>query len=188
MQDDSVSQKKLIRNQTSAFRRSLDEPTRSAASHNIARLCVTAVSLRGVTSIALYNAIAALGEVDTLFLRSRLKEAAPHLHIDMVGNTPSAPLPTKQYDLIIVPVVAFDEHLNRVGMGGGWYDKFLAAQPGARKVGLAYEAAKAPQIPAESHDIPLDLVVTERAVYAASGRETPSGSAGVPSAGQHLAQ
>lgn len=69
------------------------------------------------------------------------------------------------YDVIIVPMLGFDASLHRLGYGGGFYDKFLAAQPQARMIGVCFELGKVDQLPVESHDISLNLVVTEAAVY-----------------------
>ncbi|HZL07834.1 MAG TPA: 5-formyltetrahydrofolate cyclo-ligase [Candidatus Dormibacteraeota bacterium] len=69
------------------------------------------------------------------------------------------------FDVIIVPMLGFDKELNRIGYGGGYYDKFLAAQPRAKKVGTCFETGKTAQIPTEPHDIALDVIVTEEAVY-----------------------
>jgi 5,10-methenyltetrahydrofolate synthetase len=66
-------------------------------------------------------------------------------------------------------MLGFDpKTLHRIGYGGGYYDKFLAGQPEAKKVGVCYEAGKTGQIPMESHDIALDMVVTENQVYSAA--------------------
>jgi 5-formyltetrahydrofolate cyclo-ligase len=65
-------------------------------------------------------------------------------------------------ELALVPLLAFDEHGNRVGYGSGFYDRFLCQQPEARRVGLAYEACQAPRnIAADDHDVRLDAVITE---------------------------
>lgn len=72
-----------------------------------------------------------------------------------------------EYDLIIVPTLGFDESLNRLGYGRGVYDTFLSKYREARKIGLAYESAKLEQIDIESHDVPLDVVVTEERCYLA---------------------
>ncbi len=70
-----------------------------------------------------------------------------------------------QFDLIIVPLLAFDNNLNRLGYGKGYYDKFLATQNGI-KVGLAYESSlRADGLPTESHDVPLTHIITEERVY-----------------------
>ncbi len=60
----------------------------------------------------------------------------------------------------IVPCVAFTADRDRLGRGGGHYDRFLAAFSGAR-IGLAYEVQRADALPIEAHDVALERVVTE---------------------------
>lgn len=70
--------------------------------------------------------------------------------------------PPAEFDLILVPMLGFDDQLQRIGYGGGYYDKFLATQPHASKIGVCFELGRLDQpIPAEPHDIPLERVVTE---------------------------
>jgi 5,10-methenyltetrahydrofolate synthetase len=64
----------------------------------------------------------------------------------------------------IIPLVAFDERLNRVGHGKGYYDKYLVGKTGVN-VGLAYECQKFEGFAADAYDIPLDIVVTETCIY-----------------------
>jgi 5-formyltetrahydrofolate cyclo-ligase len=86
------------------------------------------------------------------------------------------PLPEKQIaphelDLILVPGVAFDRHGGRTGHGKGYYDKLLQhARHDAPLVGLAFECQMFPEIPMQSHDIFMDKIVTEAAVYEGRGR------------------
>jgi 5-formyltetrahydrofolate cyclo-ligase len=69
-----------------------------------------------------------------------------------------------RFDLVLVPLLAFDEAGHRVGYGGGYYDRFLATQPAAHRVGLAYDDCLVPEgIVAEAHDVPLHLIITETA-------------------------
>lgn len=71
-------------------------------------------------------------------------------------------------ELLLVPCVGFDAHNYRLGYGGGYYDRTLATWPGAKQpitVGIAYEACRTPSLQREAHDIPLDLIVTEAALY-----------------------
>ncbi len=76
-------------------------------------------------------------------------------------------------DLVIVPGVAFDREGGRLGHGFGYYDKLLHhARPDAPLVALAFECQVFPLIPMQSHDIFMDKVVTETAVYAGKGRQT----------------
>lgn len=70
-----------------------------------------------------------------------------------------------ELDLVVVPGVAFDLKGNRLGYGGGYYDRMLAeiraANPRARLVGLAYEFQVMGALPLEAHDVPLDGLATE---------------------------
>ena len=68
--------------------------------------------------------------------------------------------PPDDIDLIVIPGIAFDAKGNRLGYGHGYYDKFLAKTK-AFKVALAYDLQLVPSIPNESHDIPVDVIVTE---------------------------
>ena len=73
-------------------------------------------------------------------------------------------LPTLALDLVLTPLVAFDGMGNRLGMGGGFYDRrFANLAEGLRPllVGVAHEAQRAPTLPAASWDVPLDAVLTE---------------------------
>ncbi|MDP6776479.1 MAG: 5-formyltetrahydrofolate cyclo-ligase [Candidatus Latescibacteria bacterium] len=70
------------------------------------------------------------------------------------------PVPPDAFDLVIVPGLAFDHHGNRIGFGGGFYDRFLAGLRAA-KVGIAYGFQQGETLPTESHDVKLDWLVTE---------------------------
>lgn len=77
----------------------------------------------------------------------------------------------EELDLIMVPGVAFDRRGGRTGHGKGYYDKLLEhARPNAPLVGIAFECQMFPQIPMMSHDIYMDKVITESAVYEGLGR------------------
>jgi 5-formyltetrahydrofolate cyclo-ligase len=78
-------------------------------------------------------------------------------------------------DLVIVPGVAFDREGGRTGHGFGYYDKLLnRARPDAPLIALAFECQLFPRIPMQVHDVFMDMVVTEAAVYAGKGR-SPGG-------------
>ena len=65
-----------------------------------------------------------------------------------------------QVSLVLVPGVAFDEKRNRMGYGKGYYDRLLESMPHALKIGISYDETLFDAIPTESHDFPLDLIVT----------------------------
>jgi 5-formyltetrahydrofolate cyclo-ligase len=69
-------------------------------------------------------------------------------------------------DVLIVPLVAFDESGARLGYGGGFYDRTLRGLPRATAVGLAVEAQRVPRLPRGPHDVPLPWIVTERGAFA----------------------
>ncbi len=73
-------------------------------------------------------------------------------------------------DLVLMPLVAFDVRGNRMGMGGGYYDRtFAFCRQSARKkprlLGVAYEVQKVPELEAASWDVPMDAVATEKDIY-----------------------
>lgn len=72
-------------------------------------------------------------------------------------------------DVLLIPLVGFDRNLHRLGNGGGFYDRSLAAiQPKPLAIGIGIEALKLNDIDAQPHDVPMDMIVTERSCYHAT--------------------
>ncbi len=74
----------------------------------------------------------------------------------------------RRMDVVLLPLLGFDTSGNRIGSGGGYYDRTLAApRPGWRPslIGYAYAAQELPAIPAEPWDLRLDAVVTEKGLH-----------------------
>lgn len=63
-------------------------------------------------------------------------------------------------DVLIMPLVAFTARGDRLGQGGGFYDKWLGAHPATIRIGLAWDMQEVPELPVEPHDMPLTAVVT----------------------------
>ena len=83
-------------------------------------------------------------------------------------------LAPEDLDLVMVPGVAFDRTGGRMGHGFGYYDKLLQhARPDAPLVALAFECQLFPEIPTQKHDIFMDKIITEKAVYDGKGRVQP---------------
>ena len=61
--------------------------------------------------------------------------------------------------LVLMPGPAFDPQGHRIGYGGGFYDKFLAAEPNHPTLALCYEFQLLPKLETEEHDIPVDVVL-----------------------------
>tara|TARA_Y100000287_G_C14114630_1_gene301894 strand:- start:212 stop:742 length:531 start_codon:yes stop_codon:yes gene_type:complete len=66
-------------------------------------------------------------------------------------------------NILLVPLLAFDKNLNRIGYGGGFYDRYLNKLKKSHKIltiGLAYSFQKVKEIPTNKYDIKLDYVIT----------------------------
>ena len=66
---------------------------------------------------------------------------------------------TGNIDLILIPGVAFDRKCNRLGRGGGYYDRFLAHRKYSQLIGVGYDFQLVDQVPAERHDMRLQGVI-----------------------------
>lgn len=103
-------------------------------------------------------------EQNTRFKHNRFNIAEPICH-------PSNWVKAAQLDLLLLPLVAFDENGNRVGMGGGFYDRTLAYLQHRRYwrkpvlMGLAHELQKVAPLETQRWDIPLDCIITEKQCY-----------------------
>ncbi len=74
-------------------------------------------------------------------------------------------------DLVMVPGVAFDRNGGRLGNGAGYYDRLLCeVRPDTVLTGVCFESQLIDEIPMEQHDVYMDNVITERAIYNGKGR------------------
>lgn len=71
----------------------------------------------------------------------------------------------KKIDLIILPGIVFDKKGHRIGYGYGYYDRFLKKLNNEiKKIGFAFDFQLVEKIPEEGHDMPVDIVITEKEV------------------------
>jgi 5-formyltetrahydrofolate cyclo-ligase len=97
----------------------------------------------------------------------KILEPKPELRL-----LPAKRVEAQDLDLIMVPGVAFDRTGARMGHGKGYYDKLLQhARRDAPLVALAFECQLFPEIPTAPHDIFMDRIITERAIYEGKGRQ-----------------
>jgi len=97
----------------------------------------------------------------TILLPNRFGIPEPRLEKDAIK-------PLSQLDIIMTPLVAFDATGNRLGMGGGFYDRTLSQVHSSNKpylLGLAHELQKVPALSTDSWDVPLSEIVTPVCSY-----------------------
>ncbi|MYH14314.1 MAG: 5-formyltetrahydrofolate cyclo-ligase [Gammaproteobacteria bacterium] len=108
------------------------------------------------------------------FFAHRLEAPLTRNHFGIEEPAPGAPwINTRALDLVLAPLVAFDDQGNRLGMGGGFYDRHFGALPERLRpllVGVAHEVQRADALPAAPWDVPLDGILTEAGWRAFSPR------------------
>ena len=72
-------------------------------------------------------------------------------------------------DIVFVPLLAWDETRARLGYGGGYYDRTLAALPGVPRIGFGFDSQRLDRVPVGPYDVRLDAIVTETRVLSAEG-------------------
>ncbi|MBN1942429.1 MAG: 5-formyltetrahydrofolate cyclo-ligase [Phycisphaerae bacterium] len=186
--------KQTIRNQIRAILRQMPHDAAAAKSLAVARRVWRLKAFRSARTVMLYLPV--LGEVDVLPIaraawRNGKKVLAPtacdhcrtmrailccpvneemfHPHHGLrQPNRDLGELTVDQLDLVIVPAVAFDPKGNRLGRGGGFYDRFLARpELRAETLGVAYAEQIVPSLPVHANDRPVNIVVTDKKTYKA---------------------
>lgn len=98
-----------------------------------------------------------------------------HRHTDPFGETDleEGPLGLRQPradaeelvpDALLMPLVGFTARGDRIGQGGGFYDRYLAEHPGTIAIGMAWDVQEVPELPLEPHDMKLNAIVTNTRV------------------------
>jgi 5-formyltetrahydrofolate cyclo-ligase len=99
----------------------------------------------------------------TRWTKNRFKITEPHAHW---GETLNA----RQLDVILMPLVAFDRHGTRLGMGGGYYDRSLAFKRSRKHlskpilIGIAHSIQEHPQLLRNQWDVGMDCIITEKEI------------------------
>lgn len=119
-----------------------------------------------------HGAVAALPEVVAKGQPLRFREWWPGA--PMTRGVYDIPLPDgtpeRLPDIAIVPMNACDGRGYRLGYGGGYFDRTLAAlERRVIAIGVTFDACRLPSIFPQAHDLPMDLVVTEAGIHAAGG-------------------
>ena len=129
-------------------------------------------------------------ELSTLELMDRLTKKNFTISLPVINNkfemsfyswSPNEPLTINRYGILepfkgkkitpstlIIPMLAFDSNLNRLGYGGGFYDRFIKKvekQNNCVKIGLALSCQKINKVPVDKYDKKMDFIITEKRIY-----------------------
>jgi 5-formyltetrahydrofolate cyclo-ligase len=185
----------VIRKQVRAARRGLTHPQRQYLSHALCQQIVRSGCLLRARRLACFYPQD--GEVDLSPLFARLWQMGKQIYLPVIPGprlwfqpynpqtrlldncyaipepvtSASKRIPLQALDLVLMPLVAFDLNGNRIGMGGGFYDRTFAYLHGRRHwrrprlVGVGFELQHVPNLQAQAWDVPLDAAVTESKFY-----------------------
>lgn len=193
MASDLLATKKTVRQKLLAARRALNSEERKSASNAItARFCQTAAYKQAQTlllyasmadEVQLYDLMAqaltdgktvalplvtGTGEMEAVQL-SDMRDLVPDKYgIKTVTPEKRVVLPAAQIDIIIVPGVGFTLTGQRLGLGGGFYDRYLLRAPQAKKIAFAYECQLITALPVADHDMSVDAIITEQQLITVS--------------------
>ena len=111
-----------------------------------------------------HKIIISIASTENTNIKFRLWKPNTRLEINKLGvNINSVEI--KNPDVIICPLIGFDKNLNRLGRGGGYYDKILFNNQNAVKIGFAYSIQESDSLPIEKHDISMNTIITEKSIY-----------------------
>ena len=97
-------------------------------------------------------------------LKKQLERGAYGIMEPIIGLC--RPAKISDIDLVVVPGISFDKNLNRLGYGGGYYDKLLLHIPeGVKKIALCFDIQVVDSIPVSEHDIKVDILITDTKIY-----------------------
>lgn len=183
----AIEQKADLRRALRVRRKALPRSDRRRAAWAVARQFLRHRTLRRARRVALYLAMGS--ELDTGPLQRLLARRGVTVHAPRIGRdgllhfvvlrgtrlrrhahgmaqpAPGRRSPLRTLDLILLPLLGYDDRGQRLGQGGGYYDRTLARLGDARRplrIGLAYICQRVPRLPVEPHDHPLHAVLTER--------------------------
>ena len=191
-----MEKKDKLRKALKKQRSQLSLEQQSQKSQNIAQHVLNSKIFKAAHRVGYYHAVQGEADPQILFTLHKQKK----FYLPVLTNDPSLPAllfapvsPTTQYqnniftipepicevsdmlraedlDLLIVPLLGFDKNGNRLGMGGGFYDRTLSYKqenPEKKPVlmGFAYDFQEISSLQAETWDIGLDWIATESALY-----------------------
>ena len=150
-----VGEKSSLRASHRALRRSL--PARDERSEELWRHLIELPAAAAAETVLAFTSLP--GEPET---RSLLVWCAA---TGRLAAVPEADVEPDWPDVVVVPGLAFTAAGDRLGQGGGWYDRFLSeVRPDCTSIGVCFAEQIVDTLPVEAHDVVMDHVVTDRGV------------------------
>lgn len=194
MLENDVQLRKSIRQQIRQKRQQLTKSQQQQAAQYISQQVLTDPKVQSAQTIALFLSFD--GEIDTMPLIQQLWQRGKQVYLPVLhpfnrhsllflAYTPTTQLiknrfniqqpaldvqqvlPLNQLDIMLIPLVAFDLIGQRLGMGGGFYDRILAGwqQKGFFPIGLAHQCQQVDKLPSATWDIPLPEIITPQKIW-----------------------
>lgn len=190
-----AAEKKRLRAEALGRRTAMGETARAEAARLAAHNALAAIGPVAGRTVAAFAAFR--DEIDTGALAGLLRGAGARLALPVIAgrghpllfrcwDTHAALVPAGAYripepgpdapqvipDVVLVPLAAFDRRGYRIGYGAGFYDRtlhLLRQQGTVRAVGFAFACQEVNAVPAEPHDEPVDMMVTESEIISCAG-------------------
>jgi 5-formyltetrahydrofolate cyclo-ligase len=179
--------KRVVRTRVRAIRDALEAAERALASRSIAEAVLELPEATGISTAMVFASFGS--EVDTMPIVEGFRARGVRVALPRVEGSELVPIEFRagdalveasfgmpepaagaivagdEIDLAVTPGLAFDRGGHRIGYGGGFYDRFFsAARPGLVKVAVCFAVQLVDEVPHGAHDVPVDVVVTEREV------------------------
>ncbi|MBN1298589.1 MAG: 5-formyltetrahydrofolate cyclo-ligase [Actinobacteria bacterium] len=188
---DKSEEKKQIRQAIQEKRNSMEKETRLAFSEEIANKFLALQQYRDTRSILIFYPFRS--EADSTFIIKRaLKEGkkiilpkvkGKELELYYINDTGSqleksrmgimepvdnlcSKAAVEDVDIAVIPGLCFDKNMNRLGFGGGFFDRLIPMLPAnIKKIAICFDLQVLDNIPVEKHDKKIDMIITEKSIY-----------------------
>ncbi len=183
---DITQQKQSLRKQLSKARQSLTEQQHQTYSAQIQGYVRQYLQSKAVQQLLVYKALAAEVNTDELLAMQNIEVFVPQMLSDsdmqwlkIDEKTKWKPVsfgvkepvagdiwqPSDVSAVLLCPLLGFDHDGHRLGMGKGYFDRWLSQYgEGLDVVGLAFSCQALPKVPVEPHDVPLSTIITEQGI------------------------
>lgn len=117
-------------------------------------------AVRAARTVMVYDAVP--GEPDTASFIEWCREVGKHVVVPDADPDAAPPEEPAALDVVIVPGLAFTSGGDRLGQGGGWYDRVLARlRPDCATIGVCFAEQLVDELPTDDHDVRLQRVITD---------------------------